>query len=164
MAGDIRERLIEALEAVAPDHGMDIVDVDIMGAGRQSVVCVRLDRAEPTDQSISLDEVAAQSRWVADIVEAIDPFSGSYVLEVSSPGLDRPLRREKDFVRFAGETISLTTTATEGRRRYTGELEGFEDGCILISCDGRTERVPLELLKSAKIKPVIDFSAKSEKN
>lgn len=159
MAGGIRERLIEALEAVAPEHGMDIVDVDVIGAGGRSVVCVRIDRAEPTQDGISLDEVAAQSRWVSGVVESIDPFSGSYTLEVSSPGLDRPLRREKDFVRFAGETVSLTTTATEGRRRYTGVLKGFEDGCILIECDGRTERIPLGMLKSAKVKPEIDFSA-----
>ena len=162
MAGDVRERLLTALEAEAPAHGYDIVDVEVVGVGGQSVVCVRLDYAEPGEDPVSLDDVAAQSDWVNRVVEDVDPFSGSYTLEVSSPGLDRPLRREKDFLRFAGQTVSITTTAVEGRRKYTGELLGVEDGNVAVSCDDERFSIPMDQIKSAKIKPVIDFSSKTK--
>lgn len=107
-------------------------------------------------QVITLDEVAAQTSWISDALDTLDIFPGSFTLEVSSPGLDRPLRRPIDFKRFAGNQISLETTATEGRKRYTAELLGFEDGAILLKEDGKSFSIAFDELKRAHIKP--DFS------
>ena len=80
----VEQNIIDALEAVAADHGVDIVDVEVVGATKAPCVRVRIDNLD--GESISLDEVTAQSSWVSDVVEGLDPISSSYTLEVSSPG------------------------------------------------------------------------------
>ena len=93
---------------------------------------------------------------VNEVIDELDPFPDSFMLEVSSPGLARPLRKAHDFERFAGETIQLTTTASEGRRKFTGELKGLEEGNVVVTCDGEDVRIPLDEVKSCKIKPNYD--------
>lgn len=150
---EIRDRLIEALEASAPSHGIDIVDVEVSGSAKASIVRVRIDRLDPAKDPITLEDVAAQNAWIDKIIEAEDPFPGSYILEVSSPGLDRPLRRPQDFQRYVGETVQVKLRGHEGRRNFTGELAGFEDGQILLECDDVQEHLPLGEVQSAHIKP-----------
>ena len=149
-------QIVEALEAQAAGHGIDIVDVEVVGAKRAPVVRVRIDHADEELPTISLDEISEQNGWVNEVIDALDPFPGSFVLEVSSPGMARPLRKERDFVRFAGETVQLTTTATEGRRKFTGELLGLEDGVVRLACDGETFEIPFAEVKTCKIKPNFD--------
>lgn len=160
----IESQLIGALEEIGAAHGIDIVDVEVVGATKAPTVRVRIDHADEEAEPISLDEVCAQNGWISDVVEDLDPFSGPYTLEVSSPGLARPLRRERDFVRFAGEAISLTTTATEGRKRFTGVLEGVRDGEVLLVCDGEEHAIALDQIKNCKLSPTIDFSDSSKKS
>lgn len=154
---DVRERLIALLEGEAAGHGMDIVDVEVVGSAKAPVVRVRIDHADEDAPTITLDEVTEQTAWVSDAVERADPFPGAYTLEVSSPGLSRPLRRPHDFERFAGEQVQLQTRAREGRRRYTGRLVGIEDGRVALETDeGKVSFAPEEI-RSCTIKP--DFAA-----
>ena len=157
-------RLVEALEQRAGDLGIDVVDVEVVGATKAPAVRVRIDHADETLPTISLDEITAQNAWISEVIEAIDPFPGSYSLEVSSPGLARPLRKAYDFERFAGEQVSLTTTATEGRRKYTGELLGIVDGKIALRTDEGEFSFELADIKSAKIKPDYDSLARASKS
>ena len=90
------------------------------------------------------------------MLDELDPLPGAYTLEVSSPGMDRPLRRPHDFERFAGQQIQLTTTATEGRKRFSGTLEGIADGVVRLTCDEGEFEIPFEEIKAAKIKPDYD--------
>lgn len=152
---DIRAQLIEELEKVASAHGIDIVDVEVVGT-KACTVRVRIDNVDEDAGPITLDDVSAHTGWISDCVDALDPIEDSFVLEVSSPGLARPLRRPQDFVRFAGATVNLKTTATEGRRRYTGTLKGLEDGVVQLACDEGDVRIPLEEVKTCKIKPEFD--------
>ena len=161
MAQDKAGSILARLEKVAEDHGVDVVDVEVVGATKAPCVRVRIDWADEARGPISLDDVAAQTGWVSDELDALDPFPGSFTLEVSSPGLDRPLRRERDFERFRGETVALTTTATEGRRRYTGENLGMRDGSVVLSTDEGEVKVPLYEVRRCTIKP--DFSAASKR-
>ena len=158
---EVRAAILEALEAEAPEHGADIVDVDIEGSGSATVVRVRVDRAEESDEPISLDEVASHSPWINAIIDELDPISTSYMLEVSSPGMARPLRKARDFERFAGSTVRLETTNTEGRRRYTGTLEGLNEGKVELTVDGQSFAFDLDEIKTCTIKPEYDFSGKS---
>ena len=160
---DIRSKILAALEAEAPEHGADIVDVDIEGTGSATVVRVRVDRAEESDEPISLDEVASHTPWINAIVDELDPIATSFMLEVSSPGMARPLRRARDFERFAGSTVKLETTATEGRRRYTGTLEGINEGKVVLTADGQSFGFSLDEIKTCTIKPEYDFSGTSGK-
>lgn len=148
--------IIAALEAKGAEHGIDIVDVEVVGATKNPCVRVRIDHADEQAPTITLDEVTAETGWISDAIDELDPFPAAFTLEVSSPGLDRPLRRERDFVRFAGSDVSLSTTATEGRRKFSGRLEGVEDGRVVLTCDAGRVEVPLDEVKKCKVRP--DFS------
>lgn len=148
--------IIAALEAKGVEHGIDIVDVEVVGATKNPCVRVRIDHADEQAPTITLDEVTAETGWISDAIDELDPFPAAFTLEVSSPGLDRPLRRERDFVRFAGSDVSLSTTATEGRRKFSGRLEGVEGGRVVLTCDAERVEVPLDEVKKCKVRP--DFS------
>ena len=153
--------IIAALEAEAQEHGIDIVDVEVVGATKNPCVRVRIDHADEQAPTITLDEVTAETGWISDAIDELDPFPAAFTLEVSSPGLDRPLRRERDFVRFAGSDVQLSTTATEGRRKFTGRLLGCEDGKVMLDCDGEQVAIDLLDIKKCNVKP--DFSASGKK-
>ena len=155
---DLRNQLLGLLESMAAERGIDVVDVEVVGSQRQPTVRVRIDHADEDADPITLDEVSAETAWISDALDEADPIEGSFTLEVSSPGLSRPLRRAHDFERFAGERISLSTTATEGRRRYTGILDGIEDGVVSITCDEGSFSFALNEIKSCNTKPDFDAS------
>lgn len=102
--------IIDALEKAAPAHAIDIVDVSVEGAKTAPIVCIRIDHADEDAEPITLDEVTAQGGWINEVVDELDPFPGAYTLEISSPGMSRPLRRPHDFERFAGETVRSSWT------------------------------------------------------
>jgi len=157
-------QLVEALEQRADNNGIDIVDVEVVGTSKAPVVRVRIDHADESLPTITLDEITAQNDWISQVIDEIDPFPGSYNLEVSSPGVARPLRKARDFERFAGETVSLSTTATEGRRKYTGELLGISEGKITLKTDEGEFSFDLAEIKSAKIKPDYEAIARAAKS
>lgn len=152
----LEQDIIDALEAVAPEHGIDIVDVEIVGATKAPCVRVRIDRLD--GEGISLDEVTAQNAWVSDAVEKLDPISGSYTLEVSSPGMARPLRRPSDFERYIGSAVELVTTATEGRRKFKGTIAATDEQAVTLELeDGDQVSIPHGDVKKCALKPVYDF-------
>ena len=156
------ERIIAVLEERALGHDIDIVDVEVVGSAKAPVVRVRIDYANEDGKTISLDEVAAETGWISDALDEIDVFPGSFTLEVSSPGMDRPLRRVRDFERFSGSQVSLQTTALEGRRRYTGKLLGIQENIVSLESDGMTYDIPLTEIKKCTLKPTFDFSGKNK--
>ncbi|WP_028264179.1 ribosome maturation factor RimP [Atopobium fossor] len=156
-------RIIEVLEQAGEQNNIDIVDVEVVGATKNPTVRVRIDHLDIEAQSISLDEVAAHTGWIGDLIDQIDPFPDAFTLEVSSPGLSRPLRRAKDFERFAGNTVALSTNAHEGRRRFTGELVGMEHEKVVLLCDGERYEFALDEINRCTIKPDFDFKSSSSK-
>ena len=152
--------LVKALEAQAPAHGIDIVDVEVVGTGKAQVVRVRIDHADESLPTISLEEVSEQTAWISALLDEADPIADSYTLEVSSPGLARPLRKAHDFERFSGERVKLATTAREGRRNFTGTLEGLRDGLVVLSCDDGEHSFELSDIRTCTIKPDYDALAK----
>lgn len=82
--------IIAALEAKAQEHGIDIVDVEVVGATKNPCVRVRIDHADEQAPAITLDEVTVETGWISDAIDELDPFPAAFTLEVSSPGLDRP--------------------------------------------------------------------------
>ena len=159
----LEQQVIDALEQVSEAHGVDIVDVEVVGATKAPCVRVRIDRLD--GEAITLDEVTANNAWVSDVVEGLDPFAGSYTLEVSSPGLARPLRRPSDFARFVGEDVELTTTAMEGRRSYKGAIAAATDACVTIQPEGEDAvTIAFDEVKKCTLKPVFDFKGVKEGN
>ena len=161
---DTRQLILDALEAAAHEHGVDIVDVEVVGSKKNPCVRVRIDHADESAAPISLDEVAAETEWISAAIDELDPIEGPFTLEVSSPGLSRPLRRPRDFERFAGEDVSLSTTATEGRRHFTGRLEGIEGENVVLTVDGERVTIPFGQVKNCKIKPNFDAPSNGAKS
>jgi ribosome maturation factor RimP len=106
--------------------------------------------AEP----VSHEDCERVSRDVSAALDVADVIPHGYVLEVSSPGLERPLRREQDFQRFAGQEVKIRTTdPVEGRRNFSGTLVGAKAGVVEVSAEGRTFRVPIDLVAKANLVP-----------
>ena len=150
----LRTALLSALEQAAPAHGIDIVDVEIAGSSRAPIIRLRIDNADESLPTISLDEVAQQHEWINATLDEMDPIEGSYTLEVSSPGLARPLRKHHDFERFAHETVQLQTNNTEGRKRFSGKLCGIDDNDVVtVVVDGEDMQFLRDTIVSCTIKP-----------
>ena len=119
---DKEQRLIEALEPVALANGFELVDVELGGSANNRVVRVFLDK----EGGIGIEDIAGANHWVDSIVEKYEPYSGSFNLEVSSPGIDRPLRTREHFMRYVGEEARISTESINGRAHWTGIIEGVE--------------------------------------
>ncbi|HIZ46733.1 MAG TPA: ribosome maturation factor RimP [Candidatus Olsenella pullistercoris] len=152
----LEQAIIDALEARAPERGIDVVDVEVVGATKAPCVRVRIDHADESLDTITLDEVTEETEWISETLDELDPIPSSFTLEVSSPGLSRPLRKPRDFERFAGQTVQVSLVPGEGRRRYTGTLLGIEDGSVSLEVDGQRVSVSYDDIRKCTIKP--DFS------
>lgn len=148
--------LLEALMPQAADEGVEIVTVEIVGSKKAPTIRVFID----AEGGISFDELARTQAWIGTMMDELDPFSGAYMLEVSSPGIDRPLRTPEHFNRFAGETVNIKTRGPiEGRSSFTGTLEGFADGAVRLSVDEQPVAIPYDVIKKARVKGTVDFSS-----
>ena len=95
-----------------------------------------------------------QDREVVAALDVADCIPNAYQLEVSSPGLDRPLRRERDFARFVGESARVRLEAgVEGRRNFSGTIQAAKDGRVEIACDGRSYELPIDDIQRANLVP-----------
>ena len=149
----IEQQIIEALEPMAAERGIDVVDVEVVGATKAPCVRVRIDHADESAPIITLDEVTEETEWISAALDELDPIPSSFTLEVSSPGMARPLRKRRDFERFAGETVQLSLAPGEGRRRYTGKLLGIEGEAVALEVDGERVELPYDEIRKCTIKP-----------
>jgi len=139
----------------------DIVSPTVVGMGYE-VVRVSMSRGggtlqimiEPADgRPMDVEDCATLSRALSAVLDVEDPIPSAYTLEVSSPGIDRPLTREKDYVRWVGHVARMETTQPiEGRRRFKGKLLGLENGTVRLKLDdGKEADVPLAQVTRAKL-------------
>jgi len=145
-------KLLELLEPVAEGLGLNIVRLRMMGGTQRRRLQIMAER--PADHEIDVEQCAALSRGVSEVLDAADPIAGEYMLEVSSPGIDRPLTRLEDFATFAGLEARLETDRlVEGRKRFKGRLAGVEGDDVLIDLDGEddTALIPFAWLAEAKL-------------
>jgi len=117
--------LLDALEPRAASEGVEIVTVQVVGAKKAPTIRVFID----TPEGVSFDELAKAQAWINDIMDALDPFPGAYTLEVSSPGIDRPLRTEQHFARYAGQqAVVKLAHPIDGRSNFTGTIVSADGG------------------------------------
>jgi ribosome maturation factor RimP len=144
----IDRRLAGIVTPMIESLGFELVRLRLMG-GKRAVLQIMADRPEG---GIEVDDCAKISRAVSAVLDVEDPISGEYVLEVSSPGIDRPLTRMKDFERYAGYEARLETgELIDGRKRFKGVLQGVEDGEVLIEIPEGTIGLAFDLLADAKL-------------
>ena len=152
------QQLLDALAPIAGQKGVEIVTVEVVGSRKSPTIRVYID----TPDGVGFDELASAQEWINDLMDRIDPFPGAYMLEVSSPGIDRPLRTREHFERFAGETAVVVLSGPyNGRAKWTGKLRGMDGDEVLLEVDGIEERLPYEDIKKANIRGTFDFNAKS---
>ncbi|WP_172297930.1 ribosome maturation factor RimP [Pseudoruegeria sp. HB172150] len=138
----IDRRLAEILTPIIEGMGFELVRVRLLGGKTKTVQIM----AERPDGGIEVDECAEISNAVSAVLDVEDPIDDAYALEVSSPGIDRPLTRLKDFDTFEGYEAKLETTEMiDGRRRFKGVLAGTEDGEVLIQIEDQGEPVTIGL-------------------
>lgn len=148
------QRILNALEPRSAQESVEIVTVEVVGSKKAPTIRVYID----AEGGISFDELAKAQVWVNEIMDAIDPFPGAYVLEVSSPGIDRPLRTVEHFNRFAGQTATVKTAGKiDGSSNFTGTIVRADDENVVLSCEGGEIEIPFDKIKRARLKGIIDF-------
>ncbi|KRA56133.1 ribosome maturation factor RimP [Caulobacter sp. Root655] len=150
--------LVEMLDPVAESVGYEIVRLRLMGGAEQRRLQIMAERPLQEDGSggdMNVEDCAKLSRAISEIMDAADPISGEYTLEVSSPGVDRPLTRLKDFDTYAGLEVRIELDrVAEGRKRFKGELAGVEDGQVGLNLEGEDDTTvyfPFEWIVDAKL-------------
>jgi len=152
MSTTYREKIIELIEPVIESEDMEIVDVQCLRMKTRWLVRLYIDK----EGGVTIDDCTNVSHQVGDLLDVYDMPPGPYTLEVSSPGLDRPLARDKDFIHFRGSKIRVRLTdKIEGIRNFRGTLEDFleENGVkiIILDVDGKQYRIPKESVAKANL-------------
>jgi ribosome maturation factor RimP len=143
-------QLTQLARSVVEPMGYELVGVEYMQRGGGAVLRVYID----TPDGVTLDDCTAVSHQLSGVLDVEDPIQGHYDLEVSSPGLDRPLFGEAHYLRFRGQRAKVRLgDKLEGRRNFEGVLAGVADGHLLLEVDGELRKLPLDLVESARLVP-----------
>ena len=127
--------LTKLIEPAARAEGLELVRVMMIGGASDPTLQVMAER--PETRQLTLDDCARLSRRLSDLLDETDPIEGSYRLEVSSPGIDRPLTRTKDYADWAGHQARITLKEpVDGRKQFSGELRGIDGDRIVIDVPG----------------------------
>ncbi|MBZ5720883.1 MAG: ribosome maturation factor RimP [Acidobacteriia bacterium] len=152
------DRVREIAERVAASSGLEVVEVELRGGGKSRMLRIFIDKPG----GVTHEDCANLSREVGTILDVEDVIPGdSYLLEVSSPGLDRRLSRPADFQRFTGSRVKVTTRQpVNGNRHFEGRLENFQEGRLVLDlstarkkhrpADGTQQRLEIELANVEK--------------
>ena len=143
-------------ERVARSHGLEVWDIVSRREPQGQVVRVFIDRPGPAatpEESVSIEDCELVSREIGTILDVEDPLPFAYTLEVSSPGLDRPLRGENDYRRFAGRLAKIVVSeAVDNQKAFEGRLRGVDDNAVLLEGpSGRMHRLPMRLITRGRL-------------
>ncbi|MEA5020354.1 MAG: ribosome maturation factor RimP [Gordonibacter sp.] len=156
MLGKKEQQLLDALSPRAAAEGIEVVTVEVVGAKKAPTIRVYID----TPDGVSFDELSSAQAWINAVMDELDPFPGAYTLEVSSPGIDRPLRTPRHFAQFVGGTAVVKTSAPlEGRSAFTGVIVAVGEEMLELDVDGRAVCIPFSTIKHAHLKGVVDFNS-----
>lgn len=148
------QSLLDALEPTATQNDIEIVTVEVIGSKKAPVIRIYIDAAG----GVSFQELSGAQEWIGEMLDRIDPFPGAYTLEVSSPGIDRPLRTPEHFRRFAGEEVSVRTVRPlEGRSNFKGTLVSATDDEVVVETEDGPRTIPLSEMKRAHVIGKIEF-------
>jgi ribosome maturation factor RimP len=150
------ERIRTLASRIAAGYGLEIFDVQFRREAPGMVLRIQLDRPGPAataEDSVGVDECARVSRELSAVLDVEDIVPGAFTLEVSSPGLDRPLRGADDYRRFAGRRAKIVVREkVDGQGFFRGQLAGMDDSDVLIDADDhKRHRVPLNVITRANL-------------
>jgi len=155
---EIRTQVEALLQPIATRMGLEVVDVEIHGEAERTVLRVLVDRP---DGGITVEECARVSEQLGRRLDLYDLFAHAYTLEVSSPGLDRPLRTDAEYRRFAGRRAEVQTSEPiNGQRRFRGVVLGVVGDAVVLQVDDRQVQIPrAKILRSRLVVEQADLRA-----
>jgi len=151
-------KLEDLARRAAEPADVDVAWVEFKSEGPRWILRVFIDR----ESGVGLEDCKQVSERLGVLLDVEDPIDSSYTLEVSTPGLDRPLWKQRDYERFEGRLARiLTKERLEGRQRFHGRLAGIENESVLLDDDGRQWRIPLSLIERGRLEVEV-FSKKGQ--
>ncbi|SHE84318.1 ribosome maturation factor RimP [Caldanaerobius fijiensis DSM 17918] len=140
---------MDLLEPYIEDKDIEVVDIEYVKEGKDWYLRVYIDKPE----GISIEDCEDLSRYLSDRLDEVDPIKHKYILEVSSPGIERPLKKPKDYERFKGEKIYVKLyQPVDGRKEFVGLLKDYRDGNVYIEIvQGEIMAIPLEKISLARL-------------
>lgn len=152
--GDICEQVCGFVQPILDSMQLELVDIEFARMGKDAILRLFIDK----DGGVALEDCAGVSRELSAILDVEEVISVNYTLEVSSPGLDRPLKKIQDYERYAGRLIKVRTyepfldDAGNKRKTFLGILEGLVDGSVRIALkEGQTASIPLDRVAKANL-------------
>ena len=146
----MKAELANLIEPTVVNLGYELADLELKLGGRDGVVRVFIDKPDGVD----LTDCELVSKQLSAVLDVEDPLPGHYTLEVSSPGLDRKLTKPSHFQRFLGETVRVKLRfPLEGRRNFRGTLRAADDKTIEVEVDGKSYRLDMAAIESARLIP-----------
>ena len=144
----VTQSVTELIEPGLLANGLELVDVEFKKEGQNWVLRIYIDR----EGGVTVADCQKVSRLAGDLIEVEEVIEPVYTLEVSSPGLNRVLKKEKDFLKYSGKKIYVQCHAPmDGRKKFTGILTGFIDQSIHLEVDGQHYTIPLNLVAKANL-------------
>ena len=149
----LEKKLNDMFEPVIESMAYELVCVELTGSGNGTILRVYID----SDKGITVDDCQAVSYQLSGILEVEDPLQSQYALEISSPGLDRPLVKPEHFKQFIGDLVKIRSTeAVLGRKNFKGILESFDGEYLCVAVDNEVYEIPFENVEKANLVPVLD--------
>ncbi len=149
----LEEKLTEMLEPGVEALGFELVGIEYVRAGKHSILRVFIDH----ENGISVDDCADVSHQVSAILDVEDPINTEYNLEVSSPGMDRPLFKEKHFQQVVGQEVQIRLAMPmDNRRNFKGTLLSCEEGVVSVEVDGQQFQLAVANIEKANVVPTFD--------
>lgn len=148
----LEKKLNDMFEPVIESMAYELIGVELTGSGNGTVLRIYID----AERGITVDDCQAVSYQVSGILDVEDPLQNHYTLEVSSPGLDRPLVKPQHFQQFIGELVKIRSTeAVLGRKNFKGILESFDGEYLYVAVDNEVYEIPFDIVEKANLVPII---------
>ena len=145
---EVAEKVEFLLRGAVEEQGLELVHVQYLGRRRSPLLRVYIDKSG----GVTLEDCQTVSRQAGVLLDVEDLIPARYVLEVSSPGLDRPLFRVEDYLRFSGREVRLVTREKiDSRRKFTGYIHDLRDGVVQLNCQDKTYRIPFGMIARANL-------------
>lgn len=149
----LEKKLNDMFEPVIESMAYELVCVELTGSGNGTILRVYID----ADKGITVEDCKAVSYQLSGILEVEDPLQSQYALEISSPGLDRPLVKPEHFKQFIGDLVKIRSTeAVLGRKNFKGILESFDGEYLCVAVDNEVYEIPFDIVEKANLVPVLD--------
>ena len=153
----IKDLVADELAGFLEENGYELYNVEFIKEGKDWFLRVYIDRVDDSQGGISTDDCKKVSRYLSTRMDELDPIEQNYYLEVSSPGMDRALIKDSDYVRFAGRFVDVTLyQGIDGKKSFFGKLDGVKDGNLVI-IDEKENRIEIPMEKVAKTKLAVIF-------